>query len=67
MTVTGRVLARLRELEGAELLAWRDGDEACVWTERGELRFRPAAASVTHSVGRGTWTAMFEALELERG
>ena len=28
-------------LEGVEVLAWRDGEEACVWTERGELRFRP--------------------------
>ncbi len=35
----GQVLARLRELEGVELMAWREDGEACVWTERGELRF----------------------------
>jgi hypothetical protein len=37
----GRVLKRLRALEGIEVLAWKEGDRACVWTERGELRFRP--------------------------
>ena len=39
-----RLLTRLRELEGVEVLAWREGGEACVWTARGELRFRPGDA-----------------------
>jgi len=37
----GRVLRRLRSLEGVDVLAWMDGDEACLWTDRGELRFAP--------------------------
>ena len=31
-------------VEGVDLLAWRDGDEACLWSDRGELRFRPATS-----------------------
>jgi hypothetical protein len=37
----GRVLRRLRAVEGVDVLAWLEGDEACVWTDRGELRFAP--------------------------
>ena len=39
----GRVLRRLRSLEGVDLLAWMDGDEACLWSDRGELRFAPGS------------------------
>jgi hypothetical protein len=39
-----RLLKRLREIEGAEVLAWKEDGEACVWTGRGELRFAPGAA-----------------------
>ena len=65
-TLTARVLARLRELEGVELLAWREGDQACVWTERGELRFCPGNGE--RDVFGGTWDVdgMLETLELER-
>jgi hypothetical protein len=38
-----RLLRRLRELDGVEVLAWWEGEEACVWTARGELRFRPGS------------------------
>jgi Type I phosphodiesterase / nucleotide pyrophosphatase len=38
-----RVLERLRELEGVDLVAWREGEEACVWSERGETRFAPGS------------------------
>jgi hypothetical protein len=38
-----RVLRRLGEVDGVDLLVWRDGDEACVWSARGELRFAPGA------------------------
>ena len=37
----GRVLRRLRSVEGVDLLAWMEGDEACLWSDRGELRFAP--------------------------
>jgi hypothetical protein len=37
----GRVLRRLRAVEGVDVLAWIDGDEACLWTDRGDLRFTP--------------------------
>lgn len=35
----GRVLRRLRAVEGVDVLAWMEGEEACLWSERGELRF----------------------------
>jgi len=34
-------------VEGVEVIAWRDhtrDGEACIWTERGELRFRPGTS-----------------------
>jgi hypothetical protein len=34
-------LKRLLELEGVEIVAWRDGTEAGVRSSRGELRFAP--------------------------
>jgi hypothetical protein len=36
-----RVVRRLRGSEGVDVLAWMDGAEACLWTDRGELRFAP--------------------------
>ena len=36
-----RVLRRLRSVEGVDLLAWMEGGEACLWSDRGELRFTP--------------------------
>jgi hypothetical protein len=61
-----KVLEQLRALEGAEVLAWRNGDEACAWTERGELRFRPGSA--WRDPYGATWDVdgPLEALELER-
>ncbi len=41
-----RLMRRLREIDGVELIAWRDhgrDGEACVWTPQGELRFRPGS------------------------
>jgi type I phosphodiesterase/nucleotide pyrophosphatase len=60
------VLARLRELEGVEVLAWREGDDACVWTERGELRFRPGGAERDAYGGGWEVDGRLETLELER-
>ncbi len=36
-----RVVATARAIEGVDLVMWRDGDEAAIAGERGELRFRP--------------------------
>jgi hypothetical protein len=35
------VLERVRSLEGTDLVAWKQNGEACVWSNRGELRFAP--------------------------
>jgi hypothetical protein len=37
------VLRRLRTLEGVDLVGWRANGEACVWSERGEVRFAPGS------------------------
>ena len=37
----GRVLRRLRSIEPVDVMAWLDGGEAAVWSDRGELRFAP--------------------------
>ena len=37
----GRVLRRLRRVEGIDVLAWMEDGNACLWTDRGELRFAP--------------------------
>jgi hypothetical protein len=65
-TVTRKVIERLKSLEGAEVLAWLDQDQACVWTERGELHFRPGAGE--RDVYGATWDldGPAEVLELER-
>lgn len=63
--VTRQVLARLRELEGVELLAWREGEEACVWTERGELRFGPGRAERDPYGGAWDLDGALATLELE--
>jgi hypothetical protein len=64
--VTRKVLARLRELEGVEVLAWREGEEACVWTEQGELRFRPGTGDRDAYGGQWDVVGSLAALELER-
>ncbi len=49
-----RLTRHLRGVEGVELTAWRDRDEAVVATPAGELRFRPGDELVD---GRGArWT-----------
>lgn len=60
-----KVLEQLRELEGAEVLAWRNGEEMCAWTERGEIRFRPGSA--WRDVYGSVWDidGAHETLELE--
>jgi hypothetical protein len=65
-TVIPEVLAKLRELEGVEVLAWWEGDDACVWTEHGELRFRPGRAERDPYGGSWDVEGKLETLELER-
>ena len=48
-----RVLRRLRSVEGVDLLAWREDGEACLWSDRGELRFAPGS-DLTDQRG-GSW------------
>jgi hypothetical protein len=36
-----RVVRDLQSVEALDLVVYRAGDEACVWSERGELRFAP--------------------------
>jgi hypothetical protein len=36
-----RLLRRLHDVEGIDLVAWNEGGEACVWSSRGEFRFVP--------------------------
>jgi type I phosphodiesterase/nucleotide pyrophosphatase len=38
------VRERLKQLEGVDIVAWRESGEACVWSRRGELRFAPGGA-----------------------
>ena len=64
--VTQKVLARLRTLDGVEVLAWHEGEEACVWTERGDLRFRPGAGERDAYGSAWDVEGSLETLELER-
>jgi hypothetical protein len=63
---TQKVLAQLRELEGVEVLAWCEGDEACVWTDRGQLRFHPGDGERDAYGGGWDVDGSLETLELER-
>ena len=60
-----RLLERLQEVEAVEVLAWKDGDQACVWTDRGELRFSPGTA--VRDLRGDAWDVdgRLETLELE--
>jgi hypothetical protein len=64
--VTRKVLARLRELEGVEVLVWREGEDACAWTGRGELRFRPGSGERDAYGGAWDVEGTLDALEVER-
>jgi hypothetical protein len=60
------VLARLREVEGIEVVAWRDDEGACAWTPAGELRFRPGTGARDAFEARWDLDGGLEALALER-
>jgi hypothetical protein len=61
-----RVLQRLREVEGVELVAWLQDDEACVWSERGELRFAPGSGLADRRGRSWDVEGAFETLEASR-
>jgi Type I phosphodiesterase / nucleotide pyrophosphatase len=61
-----RVLEQLKALDGAEVLAWREPGQACIWTERGELRFRPGDRWADPYGGAWDVDGALETLELER-
>lgn len=48
-----RLVRRAGALKGVDLVAWRDGAEACVRTARGELRFAPGSA--VRDLRGGAW------------
>jgi hypothetical protein len=62
----GRVLRRLRSVEGADVLAWMEGDEACLRTERGELRFAPGSQVADLRGQRWDVDGKLEAIEAEQ-
>jgi predicted AlkP superfamily pyrophosphatase or phosphodiesterase len=61
-----RLLKRVQDTEGAEVVAWKEDEDACVWTAQGALRFRPGAA-MRDLRGEG-WDVegSLETLELEQ-
>jgi hypothetical protein len=60
-----RLLKRIQEVEGAEVVAWKQADEACVWSQRGELRFAPGDQWADGRGNRWTVEGKLETLELE--
>ena len=53
-----------RRADGTDLLIWRDGDEAVVWSDRGELRFAPGGELVDLRGGRWSVDGELAALGL---
>jgi hypothetical protein len=60
-----RLVRRLQELEGAEVLTWMENGSACVWTARGELRFAPGGAWRDLRGERWDVEGKLDALELQ--
>jgi hypothetical protein len=61
----GRVLRRLRSVEGIDVLAWMEGDEGCLWTDRGELRFAPGSSLTDRRGERWDVEGKLDAIEAE--
>lgn len=40
----GAVVDRVKEVEGIDIVAWKESGEACIWSPRGELRFAPGSS-----------------------
>ena len=61
-----RLLKHLQQVEGAEVLAWKEDDQACVWSQRGELRFAPGNGWTDRRGGGWDVDGKLAALELEQ-
>jgi hypothetical protein len=64
--LVGRVRERAAQLEGIDHVVWREGEEVCVWSPRGELRF--ASVGPLTDVAGASWNVegAWEALDLVR-
>jgi hypothetical protein len=60
-----KVVKRLRALEGAELVVWKHGDQACVAGAHGELRFAPGGSHDDSYGGRWDVDGELGVLEVE--
>ena len=60
-----RVLRRLRSVEPVDVMAWLDNGEACVWSDRGELRFAPGSGVTDRRGARWDVDGAPAALEAE--
>ena len=59
-----RVVDDLKVVDGVDVIAWRDGPEAAVWTRHGELRLSPGGALFDPRGGSWSVDGDLEALEL---
>lgn len=62
-----RLIRQLRGIEGVDLTAWREGDEAVVAGVVGELRFRPGDGPVDGRGARWTLDGDLSVLDLSNG
>jgi hypothetical protein len=59
-----KVVRDLKVVDGVDLIAWRAGPEAAVWTRRGELRLSPGGDLIDPRGGSWDVDGDLEALEL---
>ena len=59
-----RIVEDLKVVDGVDVIAWRDGPEAAVWTRRGELRLSPGGDLFDPRGGSWSVDGDLDALEL---
>jgi hypothetical protein len=59
-----KVVRDLKVVDGVDVIAWREGPEAAVWTRRGELRFSPGGDLIDPRGGSWDVDGDLEALQL---
>ena len=59
-----RIVSDLKVVDGVDIVAWREGPEAAVWTRRGELRFSPGGDLIDPRGGSWSVDGTLEALDL---
>jgi predicted AlkP superfamily pyrophosphatase or phosphodiesterase len=62
-----RIVNDLKAVEGVDVVAWREGPEAAVWTRRGELRLSPGGDLIDPRGGSWSVDGDLEALDLTTG